>query len=72
MKACAALGGYKQEDFYTPVNEVAQKIFAQLLTPYLAEQLNNEDPHQVNIHSNIVSVFFYYFFLLLCIYVSIL
>lgn len=47
VKACAALGGYSPGELETPVNEMARKIFNRLLTPYLTEQLSNEDPHQV-------------------------
>lgn len=47
VKACAALGGYLQGEFQTPVNESARNVFNRLLTPYLTEQLGNDDPHQV-------------------------
>ena len=36
-------------EFATPVNENARTIFSRLMTTYLAEQLGNEDPHQVRV-----------------------
>lgn len=46
--ACAALGGYGEGDSDTPVNEAARNIFKQLLTAYIADQLKNENPHEVS------------------------
>lgn len=50
VNACAALGGYLEKENTTPVNELARKIFNQLLTPYMANLLKSEDPHQVIMH----------------------
>lgn len=47
VKACAALGGFLEGEFKTPVNEVAKTIFSRLITPYLTEQLGKEDPRQL-------------------------
>ncbi|XP_065200940.1 dnaJ homolog subfamily C member 13 isoform X2 [Planococcus citri] len=47
VNACAALGGYLDKEITTPVNEIAQKIFNQLLTPYMSNLLGNDDPHQL-------------------------
>lgn len=47
VKACARLGGYYKGDLSTPENLVAKSLFEKLLTPYVAEQLSEENPHQV-------------------------
>lgn len=47
VKACARLGGYYSGDLSTPENLVAKSLFEKLLTPYVAEQLSEENPHQV-------------------------
>jgi hypothetical protein len=47
VKACAALAGYLEGECPTPTNEIARTIFTRLITSYLAEQLGNEDSHQV-------------------------
>lgn len=47
VKACARLGGYYEGDLSTPENAIAKCLFVKLLTPYVAEQLSEESPHQV-------------------------
>jgi len=47
VKACARLGGYYEGDLSTPENFVAKSLFEKLLTPFVAEQLSEENPHQV-------------------------
>lgn len=47
VKACARLGGYYEGDLSTPENLVAKSLFEKLLTPFVAEQLSEENPHQV-------------------------
>lgn len=47
VKACARLGGYYEGDLSTPENKVAKTLFEKLLTPFVAEQLSEENPHQV-------------------------
>lgn len=47
IKACGRLGGYYKGDLSTPENLVAKSLFQKLLTPYVAEQLSEENPHQV-------------------------
>lgn len=47
VKACAKIGGYYKGDLSTPENVTAKSLFEKLLTPYVAEQLSDENPHQV-------------------------
>jgi len=62
VKACARLGGYYEGDLSTPENLIAKSLFQKLLTPYVAEQLSQENPHQV-----IISMFCILYFNYVCI-----
>ncbi|KAK9875337.1 hypothetical protein WA026_007733 [Henosepilachna vigintioctopunctata] len=44
VRACAALGGYVQDEKEPPVNSVCRSILETLLTKYLADQLRNNQP----------------------------
>lgn len=57
VKACARLGGYYEGDLSTPENVIAKCLFVKLLTPYVAEQLSEESPHQVIIVVYYLNVF---------------
>lgn len=47
VKACARLGGYCTGELETPNNPVTRAILDTLLTPFLANQLGNENPEVV-------------------------
>lgn len=66
VKACARLGGYYEGDLSTPENCIAKSLYEKLLTPFIAEQLSEENPHQVII----LSLLFYLFYLHLIIIFS--
>ena len=48
------MGGYLKDEFESPQNELARKTFENLITPYVARQLANNNPEKV--------VFFFSFF----------
>lgn len=66
VKACARLGGYYEGDLSTTENCIAKSLYEKLLTPFIAEQLSEENPHQVII----LSLLFYLFYLHLIIIFS--
>jgi len=65
VKACARLGGYYEGDLSTPENLVAKSLFEKLLTPYVAEQLSEENPHQVIFFFSILIQLIYILYILL-------
>lgn len=65
VKACARLGGYYEGDLSTPENLVAKSLFEKLLTPYVAEQLSEENPHQVIFFFSILIKLIYILYILL-------
>lgn len=45
--ACSSLAGYKQGENLPPPNMLTRGILESLLTPYLANRLENENPEEV-------------------------
>lgn len=47
VKACSSLGGYKQGETLPSPNMLTRGILESLLTPYLANRLDQENPEEV-------------------------
>lgn len=60
VKACARLGGYYEGDLSSPENIVAKTLFEKLLTPHVAEQFTEENPHNVNFFSILIKCIIIY------------